>query len=175
MTTTTSTLDIIRQHVGRRHQITREQMRAILAALEAQGLDLRNPYVAGSLTTDAPTAWERACRGITVVSVDARGSMRDGYVRYDEPGSMHPMQCAELLFAPAALREYEHDQIGQLRRHAERVLLVSGEPSRDPDPPAREPAKVDCPNGHIWTPIDGDDQRLAQGYALCPTCGEGWV
>lgn len=128
MTTTTSqTLDIVRQHVGRRSRITRAEMRAILVSLEARGLSLANAYIRDTLGQQAPRAWERACHGITCISVDARGSLRDGQVRYDEPGSMHPQQHAELLFVAAAAAE-RRATLAYLRAHADRVLVVSGEP-----------------------------------------------
>ena len=125
-----ATLDIVRQHVGRRSRITRTEMRAILHSLAHAGLDLANPYVSDTLGGDAADAWVRACRDIRVISVDARG-LRDGYVRYDEPGSMHPMQRAELMFVSAALGDYDYDQIGQMRRHADRVLIVQDNEAED--------------------------------------------
>lgn len=128
-----SPLDIARDIVGRRHRITRDDMVAILSELAREGLDLRNSYVAGTLAEapgDQARAWGRMCRDITVISVGP--GLRDGWVRYDEPGSMHPMQRAELLFAAEALERLEFDQIGQLRRHARRVLIVKGEPEPPP-------------------------------------------
>lgn len=129
MTTTTSTtLDIVRQHVGRRSRITRDEMAAILSALGSAGLRLSNGYVHETTlgVADAARTWAAMCRDITCISVmDARGgSLRDGDVRYDEPGSMHPLQRVEVTFVPAALGRYEYDQIGQMRRHAVRVLIV---------------------------------------------------
>ncbi|CAN5488561.1 hypothetical protein BH23ACI1_BH23ACI1_33350 [soil metagenome] len=68
-------------------------------------------------------AWARACTRITCVSIiEHDGQVVE--VRHDEPGSMHPLQYAEVLFAPAALGGYDYDQIGQLRRYADRVLVV---------------------------------------------------
>lgn len=134
------TIEIVRRIVGRRHKISAEDMIAILDALHREvGLDLRNSYVASTLDLSSPydqesghaqsptaaCAWARMCRDITCISVDARGGLRDGYVRYDQPGSMNPMQRAEILFAPSALEGREYDQIDQLRRHADRVLVVS--------------------------------------------------
>lgn len=125
-----TTLDTVRRLVGLRYKITRDEMAAILSALAAGGLDLRNGYVRD--TDDpatAPYTWARACRSITCISVDARRTLRDdNCVRYDEPGSMHPMHRAEILFAPETLARYEYDQIGQLRRHAVRVLVVRDTP-----------------------------------------------
>lgn len=78
-----------------------------------------------------------ACTGITCISVDGQGRTRDGNVRYDSPGGMNPTQYAELLFAPAELGDYEYDQIGQLRRHADRVLIVDGPKLAAPVAPPR--------------------------------------
>src|SRR5688500_2996949 len=134
------TLDIVRRIVGRRHKISADEMIAILDALHQEiGVDLRNGYVDATLDLSSPydpeighaqsptaaRAWARLCDGIICISVDAGGSLRDGYVRYDQPGSMAPSQRAELMFAPASLGGYEYDQIGQMRERADRVLVVS--------------------------------------------------
>lgn len=140
-----TTLDIVRQHVGRRSRISAAEMHEILVSLAEHGLDLRNEYVSDtlpaipwshSITIDdyeaaqraamvdqtfrvrAATAWVRACRDITCISVNARG-LRDGYVRYDLPGAMNPSQHAEVTFVPAT-----SESVDYLRRHADRVLIV---------------------------------------------------
>jgi len=68
------------------------------------------------------------CRDSTVVSVlptyGADGEISPG-VRYDAPGSMHPMQMADLAFVPVACAG---DTVGYIRRHARRVLLVRDDP-----------------------------------------------
>ena len=151
----TSIIDTVRRLVGRRHQITRQEMVDILLALEldparstitGRGTDGR--LHVGDKWVDDPaderravaTAWERACRDITCISVMHD---RDGIgVRYDEPGSMHPMQQAELIFVAEALGGYEYDQIGQMRRHAKRLLIVRGEPSVDPPHSPQIPAWI---------------------------------
>lgn len=71
-------------------------------------------------------AWVRACTGITVISVwGPRGDEHPGGIRYDEPGAMHPMQHADLMFVAARLGDYDHNQIGQMRQQADRVLIVT--------------------------------------------------
>jgi hypothetical protein len=132
-----NTLDIVRRRVGERDEITRREMSDILTALGAAGLDLRNGFLPPALTT--PDAWADRCGGIECISVDAGGGLRDGYIRFDQPGSMHPMQYAQVLFAPAELAGHEYDQIGQMQAHAERVLVVSGEPLIVPDKPEAPP------------------------------------
>jgi hypothetical protein len=135
-----STLDIVRREVGRRTKITREEMAALLRSLAAAGLDLRNGYVVETINLvaqDAPldrvgsaraaAAWARLCDGICCISVDARGGLRDGDVRYDEPGRMDPNQRAEVTFCPADIDAGRSDggsTVAYMRRHAERVLLV---------------------------------------------------
>jgi hypothetical protein len=129
-------LDIVRTRVDRRWRITRAEMRDILAEFAAQGGSLENDGMMQTIewawdargagtrvgpSADAPRVWANACTDITVISVmpDHGGAPTyHGRVRYDEPGSFHPMHMAE---------EYEYDQIGQLRRRARRVLVVSGE------------------------------------------------
>ena len=151
-----TTLDTVRRIVGRRRKISRREMADILTALAADGVCLANGYVRGTVTYDGPhdtgrpvvdadgwpvvnvpraaRAWANMCCGIRCISVDHSG-LRDGQVRYDAPGSMHPQQHAEILFAPAELARHEDDQIGQLRRHADRVLVVRDDPPLpDPEP-----------------------------------------
>lgn len=155
-------LDVVRAIVGRRSRITRAEMRDILGQLNAVGgLDLANDC-AGDTT---PAGWERACRGITVISVQSDAPSYHGQIRYDEPGSMAPLQRATLMFVAEALGDYEYDQIGQMRRRADRVLIVTGEAEPTPTP-ARDVAINECGNGHRWPETAGED---------CPTCGEGWV
>lgn len=122
-------LDTVRRHVGRRPRITRGEMIAILADLAGDGLGLDNGW--GGPDADG---WANMCRGITVVSVLEDGqaftaraaSSNPGSIRYDDPGSMHPMLRAAVMFAPADLADMPYDQIGQLRRRAGRVLIVTG-------------------------------------------------
>lgn len=160
-----STLDIVRSIVGRRHKITREEMVAILMALptdlvQASTITSRSRegrlYVGPQWVSDpadesraTARAWERACRQITCISVlpgsyyDRADNLVEGLsVRYDEPGSMHPLQRADILFAPEALEGHEYDQIGQLRKHAQRVLIVRGEPTVDVEPPKATPGWI---------------------------------
>jgi hypothetical protein len=143
-------LDIVRTSVDRRWRITRAEMRDILAEFAAQGGSLENDGMMQTIewawdargagtrigpSPDAPRVWANACTGITVVSVmpeHGGAPTYHGRVRYDAPGSLHPMHMADVMFAPQALEEYEYDQIGQLRRRARRVLVVSGDELPDP-------------------------------------------
>lgn len=118
--------------VGRRWRITRREMADILARLADLGLDLDNGWQGRRPDGDHAAAWTEMCCGIRVVSVIAaedgllarRGSSNPGDIRYDDPGAMHPLLRAALMFAPATLAELPYDQIGQLRRKADRVFLV---------------------------------------------------
>jgi len=164
----TSTLDTVRRIVGRRSRIETTDMWRILEALAHDGLDLANPYIHATETRilpDAAQAWVDHCHGLVCISVDARGRLRDGYVRYDEPGSMHPMQHAELTFVPADIGD---STVTYMRRHADRVLLVRSAPKRS-ETPAQLLEICECDNGHRWQ--TDDPQRDVQ----CPTCGEYWV
>ncbi len=125
----TTTMDVVRRIVGRRSKISKDEMGAILMALKEEGLDLRNDYVHDTMgdALAASIAWVKACKGITCISVSLSNYLRDGQVRYDEPGSMHPMQHAELTFAPAGMPDAEPGSgstLSYLRRHADRVLVV---------------------------------------------------
>jgi hypothetical protein len=145
-------LGIVRARIGRRIKISRQEMADILADLTAAGVNLCNDCMMGTVQWDyaaggagipvgqsptAPLIWANACRRTTCISVmppDGGAPTYHGQVRYDEPGSMHPMHRADVIFAPADLEGYDYDQIGQLRRKARRVLVV-----RD-DPPLVDPA-----------------------------------
>lgn len=145
----------VRRRVGRRHKISRQEMADILTSLAAEGLDLGNDCMshvyewipatdrhgmsAGGIRPDAPRIWANACTHITCISVLADGCIPHGQVRYDQPGSMAPMQHAVLMFVPAELGDHEYDQIGQMRRKADRLLIVSGEELREPPEPVKVP------------------------------------
>ena len=163
-------IDTVRRLVGRRHKITAEEMIEILLALDldpalstitGRGQDgalyVGDRWVADPADEQAAVAraWARMCDGICCISVvrmdDSLG------VRYDSPGSMHPGQQAEILFAPAELTGYEYDQIGQLRRHARRVLVVSPLPP-EPEPPRKVPAWIAALRRREW--CDGTWTRV---------------
>lgn len=124
-------LDITRRLIGRRHTISRDEMAAIIIAIglppEASTIaDIGNDelYVGGQWVRDpaqwpeaVANAWARICAGITCVSVIA------GTIRHDEPGSLHPMQVADVTFAPESLRDYAY-----MRKHSRRLLIVRDVP-----------------------------------------------
>jgi hypothetical protein len=126
-------LETVRRLVGRRHKITRQEMADILAALATDGLSLYNDCSFSS----TPMEWANSCTDITVISVMAHGCTPHGQIRYDQPGSMAPMLHAELIFVSVDLGSYEYDQIGQMRRHADRLLIVSGNLIELPAKPPR--------------------------------------
>lgn len=136
--------DTMSRIVGEREQITRTEMRDILARLPelADHSTIAGRFADGALclgdrriedrdreSIETATAWANACEGIRCISVLAY-SDGDYHVRYDDPGSMHPLQRAAVTFVPAAIDDGRTDggsSIEYMRRHAERVLLVSGE------------------------------------------------
>lgn len=190
-----TTLDTVRRLIGRRHKISRQEMMDILVALDLPpeasticGRDQHGRLIIGTgrvQDCDFPAAdqersamaraWANRCTGILCISV-LRGSyyvgdaLTDGLtVRYDEPGSMHPMQRADLLFAPAELAHYDYDQIGQLRGRANKVLVVRDDsPIADPDAP--KPAPLGVPRWITMTRkcrhIDGVWNRLLDDGTL---------
>ena len=177
----TTTLDVVRRVVGRKSKITKDEMGAILMGLvEARLVNLCNSYVLHTCGDDilaASIAWSKACRRITCISVDSHG-LRDGQVRYDEPGSMHPLQHSEITFAPDGMPDAEPGSgstLAYLRQHADRVLVVRQEREHSAVvAQAEEAAKpklytCECDNGHKWQ-TDNPDRDVK-----CPTCGEYWV
>ena len=164
-----TTLDTVRRLVGRRSKISRDEMVAILVALDIppEASTITGRYADGALHVadarvepvredrpDVPPharpidqaatraaeveatakAWAALCEGILCVSV-LPGSYWLGdaltsglTVRYDQPGSMRPMQVADLMFCAEAMGRGEYDPIGYLRRHARRLLIVRGAP-----------------------------------------------
>lgn len=123
-------LSVVRRTaIGRRHRISRAEMRRLLQVLsDYQMIDLENGWVdAGKGDGDMTEAWAQACRGITVISVlsdsDFRSGSNPGSIRYDDPGSMHPMLRPTLMFASAEACE-RHETLEYLRDRAKRVLIV---------------------------------------------------
>ncbi len=148
MSTSTDILATIRAMIGRRHKITRSEMRGLLCALAQEGkVDIFNEWFqprdrAGQpMRHDGP--WESgyaqrmayadgieaACYDITIISVLADDdpaaasltSSNPGEIRYDEPGSMHPLLRATVMFAA---EEGKHDY-AYLRRRTRRLLIVT--------------------------------------------------
>jgi hypothetical protein len=119
-------IEIVRERVGRRNKITSAEMDSILRAIHAEyGKDsLANGYVPRSFdeVSNRPwLAWMALLRGITVVSFGQ--ALRDGWMRYDQPGSMNPSQHAALSF----VREggVSEGTIPYLREHSDRLLIVA--------------------------------------------------
>lgn len=135
--------------------ITREEMAQILMAavpdlpeastIAGRGADGRL-YVGGAwvepITEDAAAtarvereatakAWADMCRGITCISVlptvywVGQEERHGPGVRFDAPGSMHPLQQAQIIFVPESAAQ-RRETLAYLRRHAERVLIVQG-------------------------------------------------
>lgn len=107
-------IKMARRVVGRRWRITRAEAAEIVDRCIAAGVDPRNSC-ARDITADD---WVRSVRGITCVSIAPVGGNSDGEMRYDQPGSMHPMmRCAITLTEDA-------ESVPYLRHRARRVLLV---------------------------------------------------
>lgn len=170
----------VRRLVGRRHKITRQQMADIIVSLDipADMHTITGRFADGTLyvggkavdVEDEPRAiastWANMCCGIVTVSVlrEPDGAS----MRYDDPGAMHPMQRAALLFAPASLRHYDYDQIGQLRRRAERVLIVSDDPElpmpttrRERESAAKEAAAREARLTFLRRAVRGDGEWVS--------------
>lgn len=103
-------------------------MTAIIKSIHALfgANSLANSYVPDSFDahSQAPwLPWVAMVRGITLVSFGA-GTLRDGWMRYDQPGSMHPMQHSDVSFVAAGgVSDYEY-----LRRHCDRLLIITQDP-----------------------------------------------
>jgi hypothetical protein len=83
----------------------------------AEKLKEQKAYRFSRVTSDSPDfdvrQWVDMCRGCTCISIGI--GLRDGDIRYDEPGSMHPLQNAAICFtADRKSAEY-------LRQRATRV------------------------------------------------------
>lgn len=116
-------LGIVRGYVGRRWRITRAQAAEIVDRCIAAGVDPFN-----SCATDiTASGWVARVRSITCVSIAPTGDSPHGEIRYDDPGSMHPMQQSALTLTAHA------ESVPYLRRHARRVLLVDA--AQPPPPP----------------------------------------
>jgi hypothetical protein len=127
-------LATVRAVAGRRRQITRAEMRLILADLASQGLvNLGNGWGRSHPEQSAmanAAAWTETCRDLTVVSVimaarqshPARvASSNPGQIRFDQPGSMHPQLRACVMFTAAGQRD---STVAFLRGRCRRLLTV---------------------------------------------------
>lgn len=178
----TQTATIIQQVIGRKRIITSAEMQALLLALHGAGLDLGNNYVASSQQSPeiAAAAWAKAVDGITFISASMGGrglAHVDGWVRYDQPGSMHPMQHAEISFVSEELARGDHDAepgsggtMDYLRSHAARVVAVRADPPAPVLPAAqvaKKPLTVWC-----YCPDCGDEMRAEDRGkdTVCPRC-----
>lgn len=176
----TNVLDTVRRLVGRRNKVSRQEMADIIEAFglpaECHTITMRfadGTLCVGDQAVDAEDegraiaiAWANMCRGITTVSVLCLTG--GAIMRYDEPGSMHPRQSAALLFVPAALGGYDYDQIGQLRRRAERVLIVSDDPElpmpttrRERESAAKEAAAREARLTFLRRAVRGDGEWVS--------------
>lgn len=159
-------LDSFRAQFGARRKISREQLCEFLAT---QGRDNGLPLAAyagwyGAADTDAPEEIARAIanapQGIAVLSLG--GQVRD--IQRDDPGSMHPMQHAQLSFVAPDL---SGSTMEYLRRHADRVIAVTGDAIQRPAVPAPPPHKSPyyCPSCAEETMSDRGDETK------CANCG----
>lgn len=171
----TDTMSIVRSLIGRRSKITRREMADILAALAAQGLTLYSGYVPGThkwsteqqrvvQTEDAHEAWANECVGVRCISVDARGALCDGDIRYDDPGSMHPMQHTQVTFLPADSITSEHNPVPYMRDHCDRLLIVSGDALVPPVAPLVPPQWI--ARMRRWPEVDGTWVRILDDGTL---------
>ena len=140
-------IKLAQERFGRRRKITRDEMATILADhSHAHPGVLANSYMPDTFPRDiaalglqasdenvsalwseqpdayhrtAALAWAKSCRGLNIISVGE--TLRDGAVRYDQPGSMHPLQMSDLSFASDSNRP---ETLEHLRRHCRRLLLV---------------------------------------------------
>lgn len=117
---------IAAEKVGKRHKITSAELESILRAMHREyGKDsLANSYVPRSFdsVSDKPwLAWMAMLHGITVVSFGP--TQRDGWMRYDQPGTMSPGQHSQVSFVRSG--GVGADTIAYLRGHCERLLIVA--------------------------------------------------
>lgn len=118
--------EIVADKVGMRHKINSAEMESILRAIHREhGKDsLANSYVPRSFddVSDKPwLSWMAMLRGIIVISFGQ--TQRDGWMRYDQPGSMHPGQHSQISFVRDG--GVGADTVTYLRRHCDRLLIVA--------------------------------------------------
>jgi hypothetical protein len=178
MPQSTPYLDTFRSQFGARRKITREQLRQFLILLSSKaGLDIRG-YAGwyGASEDDAPENIARCIantpHSLSLLSLG--GQVRD--IQYDQPGSMNPSQHAELSFVSEGLARGEHDAdpdndpgstMEYLRRHAARVIVVTGDQIQPPPKPVPTPHK-----SPYYCPRCREDVLAEDGdFTKCPNCG----
>ena len=178
-------LNVFRVQFGRCRCISRKELAGLLIHLATEvDLDLRS-YAGwyGARQEDNLETIGRAVanvvQGMTVLSLG--GHVRD--IQHDEPGSMDPLQYAQISFVSEELArgDYDYDRenhpgstMAYLRYHAERVVIVTGEALPDPNAPEPKPDyfEVRCDAGHRWRIPRTDD--YPQELDRCPVCGDYW-
>lgn len=115
--------------------ISRREMAARLRALFQSGSIAPNEWCGEiGAEEDMADAWARVCNGITLVSVlapwpegsEARcSSSNPGDIRFDQPGTLHPMTRAELMFVPDGLGE---DTLEWLAEKTAALFIVKDTP-----------------------------------------------
>lgn len=155
-------LNIIENTIGKRRKIARHEMATILTTWSRQHPGaLANTYVKGtwpdaaqdlphnagddawqSMWATVPNdyhvtagrVWANMVRDTTIICAGEPGTLRDGGVRFDQPGSMAPGQMADVIFIGhnCAARA---ETVDYLREHCRRLIIV------DEDSPLIVPPK----------------------------------
>lgn len=111
----------VKDIMGRRRLISEAGMINLLRLVDSMGL-WYDPVRERETT---PAQWVERCKDVTCVSLimvvgpEGRCGLE---LRYDEPGSLNPMQHALLTICPPEVRD--HDDGRYMRQHAERVLFL---------------------------------------------------
>jgi len=95
----------LRSYLHGRRKIDRQEVADILRHLSPPEMQQMSPE-----------EWSRIPRGITFVSLVGGG------VRYDQPGTMHPLQQSVVSFVPATM---DRNSVDYIRRHALRVVRIA--------------------------------------------------
>lgn len=174
----TITTDIrhVREQVGSRHKISPAEMKSILRAIHHEyGMDsLANSYVPRSFDGQSKQpwlAWMAMLRGCTIISVG--DGLRDGNVRYDQPGSMAPDQHAAIIFVRAG--GVRRETLDYLRQHCERLLIVSDEVSEAFFPPGVQKQLFAAKIARPWLLDAADSAALDMLWEERNNCPENQI
>ena len=192
-------IEIVRERLGKRHKITSAEAESLLRGIHREcGRDsLANSYLPRSCDAESGRpwlAWLSILRGITVISFGQ--NLRDGWMRYDQPGFMAPTQHSALTLtreggvSPSTL-QYLRGYCGRLlvvANDEQEVFLPPGLQMRLAEIGRRRPYRLpsadaaavemlweernNCPEAQVSN-VDDRMLRLIAGDAIVPR-GSAW-
>jgi hypothetical protein len=126
-------LDIVKEKLGRRRKISRQEMAEILSQYHNGGGELCGEAIGKLISPDESESeyvdrtikkWVEFVKGITLVSITQSLTNPHGDVRHDQPGTIAPGSKFSVLFCSGDV------DAAYIRTKAERVIILDDSPPR---------------------------------------------